>query len=687
MAGGAFLTPEQLAMMQAAQAQPPAVDDPSQYGLYGTVRPGPMPEAAGAFSMPQEAPAPQQEPPRRMLAGMIDMLNAKRMNGIPLTPEEESAVGASEAYKANVGQPAAASAMQTVGSMAMPLKPSLALALMQGLAPTPAGAQSSGSPRPGTNEELTAEAAAGEAQRAANPSFGRVLMDKLGGLMGGGNEFAPMSREAHREQFMARDPYPKPISEADFVAAAGDRFRQSDGYKRLLELKAVTKANDQAQHAEMIARSEYPKYLARAQADMPKWEDRLSSDYSSHTSDLAAKQSAHNDKSFAERNPVAAGALTYGPLVLGAIAARKAFKGYNQSGDELIEAVKAARLARDPAAELAATRALQSWRNSDYYATVGKTAGKVAGGSIAGRGMMDMTDRYLMPEGSGARENVKGKYTAANIPNLATEYGVNALAGLEAPAIGAMMVKGGPRIAAREHINRLAPGFSDDVTRFAEGKVKNIADAAKLGQSAPAASAASDDALIAAAATRNAPPTSAQTPGPQTLSPVPPVGQSSPVQVAAPPSPPAVVSAQSPSASPVDPAAYLKSRARTRPLPKPDNTALVTPTQRVFEPGVRQEPRSGVYARDLAKDEKVRELAMGIANHKTNKVMGSKLHDALQKSGLYADVSEAQARSVAARFTAELQAATEKSARGLTNRGAKNAMKRDNDNFPKPEDK
>lgn len=118
--------------------------------------------------------------PQRMMAAQWDMIARKRQAGVPLTPEEEQAAAAGDAYKAQIGEPGAREAASAVGQMALPLK----VQALQLLAPTPAGEGSFGRAEPGTNEEMTADAAAGDAARAANPSLGAMLRQGFGSLIG-----------------------------------------------------------------------------------------------------------------------------------------------------------------------------------------------------------------------------------------------------------------------------------------------------------------------------------------------------------------------------------------------------------------------------------------------------------------------------------------------------------------------
>ena len=118
---GAFLTPEQLALIEAQQASPPQM--PS-----GAFVPNARfdPEL-GLTNVPPEEPAPAPEittgsilasMPRRMMAADADTIARKRLYGVPLSPEEESAVAASDRYKQEVGEPAARNAIGEISGIA-----------------------------------------------------------------------------------------------------------------------------------------------------------------------------------------------------------------------------------------------------------------------------------------------------------------------------------------------------------------------------------------------------------------------------------------------------------------------------------------------------------------------------------------------------------------------------------------
>jgi len=338
------------------------------------------------------------------------------------------------------------------------------MAFLSGMAPTPAEAADKPTGL-ATPDQLSAEASANAARRAAEPN----VLDQLVGMFKG-RSFAPPDIEQFRQSRLASNPPPKALSETDYVAQQVDSFRKSPAYAELIKNGATKTAEARAAKIAENARTDYTSYTERTRGDLDRWNENIGREYENLKTELKGQEKDYNNQNFATRNPMLAAALTVGPLVGGAIAARKGFKGYNEQGKQLLEMAAKARASGDAAGELAAQRALETWKNSDYYTTIAKNAGKVAGGSVAGRGFMDMSDRYLMPEGSGARDAVKKKFTVDNLPNIAVEYGLNAMAGLEAPAIGAMMTKGGPRSLVNAEIARLAPSFYDDAAKLATSR-------------------------------------------------------------------------------------------------------------------------------------------------------------------------------------------------------------------------
>lgn len=335
------------------------------------------------------------------------------------------------------------------------------MAFLSGMAPTEVAAADapSGVASP---DQLEAEAKANASRRASEPG----LLDQLVSLFKG-KSFAPPDFEQFRQTRIAASPPPKAMSEPEYVAQQVDAFRKSPAYAELIKNGATKTAEARAAKVAETARAGFGDYTNRTAGELGRWNANIKKEYEDLKGELKGQETAYNNQNFATRNPTAAAALTAGPLILGALASRKVFKTYNQQGEKLMEMAAKARAAGDTTGELAAQRALETWKNSDYYTTITKQAGKVAGGSVAGRGFMDMSDRYLMPEGSGAREAVKKKFTAENLPNLAIEYGLNAFAGLEAPAIGAMMTKGGPRSLVNAELERLAPEFYSDAAKAA----------------------------------------------------------------------------------------------------------------------------------------------------------------------------------------------------------------------------
>jgi hypothetical protein len=335
------------------------------------------------------------------------------------------------------------------------------MAFLSGMAPTPVAAAD----QPGgvaTPDQLDAEAKANASRRAAEPN----LVDQLVSLFKGKSFSAP-DFEQFRQSRLAANPPPKPLSETEYVAQQVDAFRKSPAYQTLVQNGSTKTAEARAAAAGKAALEGYTGYTNRTAGELQRWNEQVKQEYEALKGELNTQETAYNNQNFATRNPTAAAALTAGPLVLGALASRKGFKTYNQQGEKLMEMAAKSRAAGDTAGELAAQRALETWKNSDYYTTIAKQAGKVAGGSVAGRGFMDMSDRYLMPEGSGARDAVKKKFTVDNLQNIGVEYGLNALAGLEAPAIGAMMTKGGPRSLVNAELARIAPGFYDEAAKAA----------------------------------------------------------------------------------------------------------------------------------------------------------------------------------------------------------------------------
>lgn len=382
----------------------------------------------------------------------------RSMAGRDLTPRQQQQLEAALPEKEARGESFGVGAAR----MMLPFSANVGLEGLSMLAPTPAegGDQGGG---PASDEFLQSQARNQAARRAAEPTVWNALLDSVRG-----RDFTPMEMEQFRTERQRQSPRPQPLSETEYVAQQAAAVRNSGAYKTALERGQTKTAENRVAEAEARARKEYPDYVQRAASEGSRWDEGIASDYGTYKQELENQNRDYNNRSFADRNPLAGAALTYGPLVLGAIGARKAFKGYNAQGEALIDDIAKARQAGDVAGELAATKALETWRNQDYYTTIAKTAGKVGGASVAGRGLMDISDRYLMPEGSGARERVANKYTVENLPNLGVEYGINALAGLEAPAIGAMMTKGGPRILARKYTNALDPSFAEEAANFAK---------------------------------------------------------------------------------------------------------------------------------------------------------------------------------------------------------------------------
>lgn len=648
MAGGAFLTPEQLAMMQAGV-------DP-EMGLQGVVRPD-MPEMQpqGAFSMGDPstmstadilAGMPQPSPPMPKIPSYPGrgMIMGQRLQGNnPVADQGNVAMGQTFSGLAELsGVPSIMRGGENIYEGAQEGSPlqmaagagEAALGAMPFGAMTRAGAKALGSafstmPRSvGAMTALTAPGAFLESNQALAAKTQQQVSAELMGMN-------PEQVKAYQRMIGVT---PDGRAGPETVTAAVEYDRRQ-GEKAAAEAKAKQDGDNAVALAKAQGEADATRDAARMEAETKAIEARERSKQQLATERKATEATKPLRELYPELMPGFLASSIVGGTALGSFIKSRYGKAFNSEITDLKTRTQTAIKAKN----YDQAKALDDMSVARQKKGPGGTLpAMMAGGALGG-------EIALIPDEIDAYRGVAGM---KDVPAALGRGGIGALLGA-LPALGGAEVMGAKQLKSR---HTLRPEI-DHPPNSVRGQSKP-----QPAQSTPVSPAPASGTSV-----RQAPGSGPNAGAPAT------------VPVAASPSVPAVVSPQSPSVAPADPAEYLKRHSRTRPLGlnKPDNTALVTPTQtekRVFEPGVKQDPRSGMRVYEMAKDEKVRELAMGVANAKTNKVMGSKLHEAMQKAGM--DASEAQARGVAARFTAELRAATNKANRGLTNRGAKNAMKR-----------
>jgi hypothetical protein len=270
---------------------------------------------------------------------------------------------------------------------------------------------------PGTLDDAYAETKA-DYQRTGSVGSEPSVLDAARRLVAG-RDFTPASDDDFRRQYQSRNPMPKRMTEQEFVESEVQRFQESPGYRALIEMKAVTKANNQARDVALKAAEDYRKtYGQQYDRQTGDWNRQYDAERQRYLKTLNDERLEYQKKPFAERNP-GINALTY--VVPAAIAAQRYGAKIGRDATDVRRLMQIVDDASQPVtARIAAQKDLAEVLRKTPQTGLGKTLEGakygVGGGALSvllGTGQ-DLADTFYLDPDSEARKRAAMKFVPIN---------------------------------------------------------------------------------------------------------------------------------------------------------------------------------------------------------------------------------------------------------------------------------